>query len=142
MTRFLQEISGKLDKEVVERKRLRGETVSNPHYWEESAKRELENKMNEASEKAVVDENGVIRWKSNNRCLMDDYCEILEYGGFDFSREATAKARSVEDAKFIKEYRESMKNHVYSDEEMAEMRNAFGEGTKVVNVISGKEIML
>jgi hypothetical protein len=35
--------------------------------------------------------------------------------------------------------RESMKNHVPSDEEMYEMRAAFGPGQKIVNVVTGQE---
>jgi hypothetical protein len=35
-----------------------------------------------------------------------------------------------------------MENHVHSDEEMFEMRAAFGEGATVVNAITGQETKL
>ena len=38
----------------------------------------------------------------------------------------------------IEEYKESQKNRVSSGEELFEMRAAFGEGTEVVNIITGK----
>jgi len=42
----------------------------------------------------------------------------------------------------IAAYRKAMENYVPSDEEMFEMRAAFGPGTTVVNVITGKETKL
>lgn len=39
-------------------------------------------------------------------------------------------------------YRERMKNHVPSGEELYEMRAAFGTGVTVVNVITGKKTKL
>lgn len=45
-------------------------------------------------------------------------------------------------AKSIEEYKKRMENYVYSDEELFEMRAAFGEGAEVVNVITGKKIKL
>lgn len=39
---------------------------------------------------------------------------------------------------FLKEYAESQKNRVLSDEERFEMEAAFGKGTEVVDVLSGK----
>lgn len=35
-----------------------------------------------------------------------------------------------------------MKNHVYSEEELYEMRSAFGEGACVVDIITGKKIYI
>ena len=43
---------------------------------------------------------------------------------------------------FLKRYREQQKNKVYSEEELYEMRAAFGEGETVVNVVTGKRITL
>lgn len=50
--------------------------------------------------------------------------------------------KSEKDKKALEDYRERMKNHVYSAEEMFEMRAAFGEGETVVNVITGEKIQL
>ena len=37
-----------------------------------------------------------------------------------------------------KSYREQMANHKPSEEELAEMRSAFGDGTEVINVFTGQ----
>lgn len=42
----------------------------------------------------------------------------------------------------LSEYREAMKDHVHSPEELAEMRANFGPGATVVNVITGKKTKL
>lgn len=123
MTRFEQEISGAL-----------GE------YWVNSAKKEVERAVAKASTDATVDENGVIRWNSNGNCIPDDFCEKLEYAGFQFSREATREAREIEDKEFIEQYK-AMK-HEPTEEELAEMRATFGAGTKVVDILSGREYQL
>ena len=53
---------------------------------------------------------------------------------------ATAAARDDEVTEEIKAYRAN--KHTYSDEDVAEMRAAFGAGTTVVNVLSGEKICL
>lgn len=123
MTRFEKEISGML-----------GE------YWMKSAKKDVEDAVRDANEKATVDADGAIKWKANDRYLMDDLCEILEYAGYNFSREATRKARDEQNEKFLAEYKANYKGP--SDEELFEMRAAFGAGTTVVDVLSGKTINL
>lgn len=123
MTRFEKEISGEL-----------GE------FWMNHAKKEVETAVAKANESATVDENGVIRWNSNGNCIPDDFCEKLEYAGYNFSREATREAREIEDNEFIEQYK-AMK-HEPTEEELAEMRAAFGAGTKVVDILSGREYQL
>lgn len=39
-------------------------------------------------------------------------------------------------------YRKRMANHVHTEEELFEMRAAFGPGARVVNVITGQSITL
>jgi hypothetical protein len=55
-------------------------------------------------------------------------------------RSATEAARAAENAEFLEEYRRNRKPH--SAEEIAEMRAAFGPGTKVVDIITGETINL
>lgn len=135
MTRFEQEISGILDKQVAERK-----GTENNHFWERSAKAEVEKAVKEADEKATVDEDGAIRWKSNGNYLMDDLCEKLEYAGYSFSREATRSAREKRNDEWLAEYRKQKIE--YSSEEIAEMRAAFGTGTTIVNILTGERIAI
>ena len=120
MSRFMQEISGALG-----------------DWWKEHAEKEVAENVKYADENAVVEDDGAIRWKSGNY-VPDDYCEKLEYAGYHFSRAATAKKRDIQDKKFIEEYRKHYKGP--SEEELIEMRAAFGAGTTVVDVITGKEI--
>ncbi len=123
MTRFQQEITGAL-----------GE------YWKKSAEKETAAAVATATADAVVDENGAISWKSNGSYLMDDFCEKLEHAGFPFSREATKAARDAQVARELAEYRENYR--APSDDELKEMRNTFGEGTTVVDILAGVAIHL
>lgn len=125
MTRFQQEISGQL-----------GE------FWKKNAEKEVVKAIEWAYKDAIVESDGAIRWKNNGHYLMDDLCEKLEYAGYNFSREATRVARDKQDSEFVRAYRERMKNHKYSEEEIFEMQAAFGKGTKVVNAITGQTIQL
>ena len=119
MTRFEREISGSLGA-----------------FWKKNAEEEVKKAVAQADTAATVEADGAIRWNSNGRYLMDDFCEKLEYAGYPFSREATAKKRSAQDAESLAEYR---KNHRGLG---AEARAAFGEGTTVVNVLTGEKTVL
>ena len=123
MTRFYQEITGVLG-----------------DYWKKDATKRVQDYVEEAKMKSDVDSNGAIRWKSNGNYLMDDYCEILEYAAYPFSREATKAARDAQIAQQLADYRSNPP--MMTDEYIAEMRAAFGSGTSVVDVISGKQILL
>ena len=123
MTRFEREISGSLGA-----------------FWKKNAEEEVRKAVAQADTQATVDTDGAIRWKSNGRYLMDDFCEKLEYAGYAFSREATAAKRDVQNAESLAEYRRNDKG--FSREELAEARAAFGEGTTVVNVLTGKKTKL
>lgn len=123
MTRFQQEITGELGQ-----------------WWKNHAEKEVERAIREADELAIVDSNGAIKWKSNGSYLMDDFCEMLEYAGYQFSRKATAEARNIQVKKCLKDYR--MNYNGPSAEELLEMRSAFGAGETVVDVITGDVITL
>lgn len=123
MTRFQKEISGQIGA-----------------YWQQSAEKEVLAAVEKANRDANVDENGAISWKSNGRYLMDDFCEMLEFAGFPFSREATKAAREAQVSKELAEYRENYRSP--SAAELDEMRITFGEGATVVDIISGETIHL
>lgn len=125
MTRFQREVSGELGA-----------------YWQRHAIEESENAVVKAKADAVVEEDGAIRWISNGKYIPDDFCEKLEYQGFDFSREATRIAREKQTDKFLEEYRTHCKTAAESEELVNEMRAAFGAGTTVINVITGKRVTL
>ena len=123
MTRFQQEISGALGQ-----------------WWKEQADKELEDAVRKADADAIVEPEGAIKWVKSGNYLMDDFCEMLEYAGYPFSREATAKSRDIQNSKFIEEYK---KNYTApSEEELFEMRAAFGDNGTVIGVITGNVIEL
>lgn len=123
MTRFEREISGSLGA-----------------FWKKNAEEEVKKAVAQAEKDATVEADGAIKWNSNGRYLMDDFCEKLEYAGYDFSREATAKKRDAQNEESLAEYRRNYKE--LSAEELAEARAAFGEGTTVVNVLTGDKTVL
>ena len=125
MTRFQKEISGEF-----------GE------WWKKNAEREVSEALNRVKTDAIVEEDGAIRWISSGNYIPDDYCEKLEYGGYNFSREATRIKKDEQQSKFAEEYRERMKNYKPSEEELYEMRCAFGKDVKIVNIITGQKIFL
>lgn len=123
MTRFEQEISGSLGA-----------------FWKKNAEEEVRKAVAQADEKATVEADGAIKWNSNGRYLMDDFCEKLEYAGYPFSREATAEKRDAQNAESLAEYRRNDRG--LSGEALLEARAAFGEGATVVNVLTGRRTML
>lgn len=123
MTRFEMEISGKLG-----------------DFWKRNAEEEVKKAVAKADADAAVEADGAIKWNSNGRYLMDDFCEKLEYAGYPFNREATAKKRDAQNEESIAEYRRNYRG--LSGEELAEARAAFGEGTTVVNVLTGERTRL
>jgi len=123
MTRFEREISGSL-----------GE------FWKKNAEEEVRKAVAQAETQATVDADGAIRWESNGRYLMDDFCEKLEYAGYPFSREATARKRDAQNEESIAEYRRNQRG--LSGEVLAEARAAFGEGATVVNILTGERTKL
>lgn len=125
MTRFQKEISGEF-----------GE------WWKKNAEREVSEALNRVKTDAIVEEDGAIRWISSGNYIPDDYCEKLEYGGYNFSREATRIKKDGQQSKFAEEYRERMKNYKPSEEELYEMKCAFGEGVEIVDIITGQKIFL
>ena len=86
----------------------------------------------------TVDSDGVVR-NCIGRCLMDDLLAVAVYVNPTISAENTQQARNIEDEAFLSEYREVRATEVYSDEEMVEMANTFGNSI-VVDVLTGRRI--
>lgn len=85
-------------------------------------------------------EDGVLRWKSNGQVPFDDMLQLAQEIGLPVDLDASRAARQTEQAAFLAEYRRAQRSP--SAEEVAEMRAAFGEGTTVVDVLSGRRIRL
>jgi hypothetical protein len=87
---------------------------------------------------ATVDSDGVARWKSNNNVPPNDILEFWKYLNKPFDYEKSNEVRIFESQKFIEEYRNSRANYEPSEEELFEMRAAFGPGEKVMDIFTGK----
>lgn len=125
MTRFEMELNGML-----------GE------YWKKHAEEELEKVRAELKAGLItIDTMGVARNRIG-RALMGDMLEKVVRVTDKVDAEATQKVRDAEVEKSISEYRERMKNHKPSAEELFEMRAAFGPGAKVVDVFTGQTYCL
>jgi len=126
MTRFERELSGALGA-----------------YWKSSAEKEIR-KMEERQMNGEIffGADGVVRWTSNNRVMPKDCREILSHTAYRdlFIEEASRAAEDAETAAFLESYRKNYTGP--SEEEKAEMRAAFGTGSTVVDVITGKRIRL
>lgn len=123
MTRFEREISGNL-----------GE------FWKKNAEEEVRKAVIKADTDATVEEDGAARWKSNGSYLMDDFCEKLEYAGYPFSRKATAEKRERQNVERLAECRNG--NSALSGEMLTAARSAFGKGTTVADVLTGRKTQL
>ena len=123
MTRFEKELSGALGA-----------------YWKQSAEKELE-KVREELEQGLItiDENGVARNRIG-RVLMSDMLEKLTYVTDAVDAEATRAAREEEQRKFIEDYRANAKPA--TEEQLNEMRAAFGTGKTLVNILTGEKYHL
>ena len=123
MTRFEKELSGALGA-----------------YWEKEAKKELERVKKDLDEgKITIDENGIAR-NCIGRTLHDDMLEKVAMVSDKVNVEATRAARDEETAKVIEEFRASYTGP--SEEDLFEMRTAYGKGTTVVDIFTGKKIKL
>ena len=126
MTRFERELSGALGA-----------------YWKSSAEKEIR-KMEERQMNGEIffGADGVVRWTSNNRVMPKDCREILAHSAYRdlFDEEASRAAEDAETAASLEAYRKNYQGP--SEEEKAEMRAAFGTGSTVVDVITGKRIRL
>ena len=120
MTRFQRELNGELGA-----------------YWKREAEKELERvKTDLQAGKITIDENGVAR-NCIGRVLMSDMLEKLAMVTDKVSMEATTAARDKEVSESLAEYRKNARPA--TEEERMEMQAAFGQGTTVVNVLTGEE---
>ena len=112
------------------------------HYELPHTFREISDRMtNDFAEKAYVSA-GVVRWLSNDRVPPMDILEFWKLIGKSFDLELSSQLREKENAGYWEAYKQRIMNVEPSQEELFEMRAAFGTGTTVVNVITQKVITL
>lgn len=105
------------------------------HPFRDNAER-----LKDAFEKEAFVLDGVVRWRSNGMVPPEDVLEFWHYLRKPFDLKKSLKARDKDLDEFVRRYRENQRPP--SDEQLAEMRNVFGRGTTVVDVISGRRIKL
>ena len=90
----------------------------------------------------VTTENGVVRWKSNGAVIPDD-CALLAYAlGAEINLARHRDARETEQKAAIEAYKKAQAGRGMTDEEKSEARAAFGGGSKVVNIFTGRVTQL
>lgn len=107
-------------------------------YWKNDAEKQIA-KMQESANNGEIltDDNGGAYWKSSGHYLPEDCAVILTHTSFDFNLEETNRGRKAQNEKILDNYR---KTHKTTDEERIEAHNAFGNGTHIVNIITGERI--
>jgi len=84
----------------------------------------------------AYDDDGVMHWRSNQRVIPTHvYADAFIRCPH---RQQAAYERQTEES--LAAYREAMRDYEPSDEELFELRAAFGPGETVVNVITGQKI--
>lgn len=99
-------------------------------------------KAEEQWTKAYVNSEGVVRWVSSNnvpfRDMLEDFMVIGKISQETVERSDAARKKDQDE--FLARYRANPPK--YTEEDLFEMRAAFGEGTTVVNVLTGQKIKL
>lgn len=99
--------------------------------WQEKEKHDLRERMKTHS----YEKDGVLYWKSNDHVIPPFVYKDADIPCPNNQQIAYQKQSN----KFVAEYREARKNYVPSEEEMFEMRAAFGPGETVVDIITGQK---
>lgn len=109
-------------------------------WWQREQLKEIERVRQDIESGRITFKDGVA-YNCIGNVLMDDLAEVVEYIAPEgFSRESTRVAREEECHKWAEEYRSRPQR--ISDEDIYEMRAAFGSGETVIDIISGQKIQL
>lgn len=98
-----------------------------------------------AEEKFHIDayvKDGIVRWISNNKVPPSELLEFWKHLGKDFDYLKSMETSENETLEFIREYVKQKKDEAVTDEERFELEAAFGKGTTVIDVFTGKETYL
>lgn len=102
-------------------------------------RQEAERLVEEFDAQATVT-NGIVRWNSNSAVPPADILEFWQYLGKPFDYAASASARETDLEAFPTQYRQDA--HPLGQEELAEMRAAFGSDVTVTNALTGHRTRL
>ena len=108
--------------------------------WKRQRAEELKKNL---ETKTTIDEKGVMRWTTNNQVPPLDCLEFARFGlKMPVNIPASVAQGDRETQESIQAYRKHQTECGISPEERFEMEAAFGKGTKIVDIITGKEIQL
>jgi hypothetical protein len=102
--------------------------------WQEKEKQETAARIQSAEH--AYEKNGVRYWRSNDAVIPP--CVYKDAGMTCSAVHKAAYERHLDAS--LADYRKRMANHVPDEEQMFEMRAAFGPGVEVVNVITGRKV--
>lgn len=110
------------------------------YEWE---KREHERHLALFDTDAIVDVQGVVRWKSNNNIPPNDILTVWHAANKPFNYALSKCISANETAAFLRQYRENALKAPRDPEAEAErafeLRAAFGPGQTIINVITGEK---
>lgn len=94
---------------------------------------------NKNADKFYVDNNDVVRWKSNDSVPPNDILTEFLLADLICQEQVlrSMSARKIEDEEFLKQYISNRQKYGYSAEERSEMQNAFA-GETVVDIFTGQ----
>lgn len=116
---------------------IEGLSYNLPHPFRAEAER-----LRDSFHKDTVKQDGVIRWRSSNNVPPQDVLDFWKHVGFRFNMQKSIAARNREQKAAIERYRKAQANRPISPEQRYEMEAAFGKGTTVVNVFTGRKTQL
>lgn len=116
----------------------------NPSYPDEGrSSLSLQQKFNDPAHFQVEDYVGYWTFSSGeNRPVPIEVAYFARFLGVRIDLDAQRKAIDQHTAESIRRYRQKTAHQGYDDEQLFEMRAAFGEGTTVVDVLTGKKVLL
>jgi hypothetical protein len=94
---------------------------------------------------AYIDtDDGVVRWAKNDNVPPSDCLRDMAKQGLITPdvEEASNWTRKLEEEKLLKQQAKFRQKNDYSAEELAEMREVFGEGARVIDVTTGQRVPL
>lgn len=126
MTRFEMELTGKC-----------GE------FWKKEALKKLDSIRKEhAAGEIIYEDDNAVKWSTNGAYLPAECVEHMVFAGLPVNVEATAAKRKAQTMREIEAYIKATESAAVDDEERYEMEAAFGKGTTVVNVLTGRRVTL
>ena len=112
----------------------------NGPYWKAAAEQKIEDLKARMDFEIRTNISGGAFWLSNGRYLPEEVALALSFTDFPFSLEETRRARKEQERLSLERYRATYTGP--TEEELYEMRAAFGAGEIIRNVLTGEEIRL